>query len=255
MDAVVLAAGFATRLYPLTRDRAKPLLPIGGKPAVFHVLERLFPLARHGLERIIVLSNQRFAADFRSALSGRHPVPVEVASNGAVDERGKRGAVGDMAFGASLVTRGKPFLVLAGDNLFTFELHAAFRRFRETRAPVVLLRTLQRKEETVLYNNVRTTADGRLTAFVEKPAKPFARRFALCIYVFPPDVREDLAAFMAGGNDPDKAGFFIRWLSRRRPVYTQDPGGTWFDIGSFEEIAAADRFFGSNGRRGGRKQD
>lgn len=245
MEAVILAGGFATRLYPLTRNQAKPLLPVADRPAIFCILERLFALRPCGLARIVVLSNERFARDFRTTLSGSHPVPVEVVSNRVRTEAEKLGAVRDMALAASLVTPGQPFLVLAGDNLFDFGLETPVRRFAalDGRSPVVLVRSVPHKKDTKEYNNVRLAGDGRISAFVEKPERPFARRFALCIYVFPPDVRQDLELFVAQGNDPDKAGNFIRWLCRRRPVYGWDAGGTWFDVGSLAELEAADLFF------------
>jgi len=252
LEAVVLAGGFATRLYPLTRDKAKPLLPIGGKPAIFHVLDRILPLQAMGLKRIVVVSNHRFAKDFERVLSKAYPWLVEVADNGVEDERGKLGAVGDMAFGARLVSPGTPFLVLAGDNLFDFDLAPAVLRFDNVGGQaVVLLRTLPRPVDTVLYNNVRTDKSGRIVTFVEKPARPFGRRFALCVYVFPPEVRGALDKFIEEGNDPDKAGNFVRWLSGRGLVYALEMGGTWFDIGSFDEIAAADRFWSNGEQRNG----
>jgi glucose-1-phosphate thymidylyltransferase len=243
-DAVILCAGFATRLYPLTRHQAKPLLPIGPKSAISYVLDSLFAIREAGLARIVLVSNERFAADFRNALAGPFPVPIHVISNGAASEKEKRGAVGDMAVGAAAVRKGRPFLVLAGDNLFTLDLHEVLRRYEQVGGrPVIVLHRAPTVEETAKYNNLARTRDGRIRAFYEKPAKPWSRRFATCIYAFPAHVGARLDEFLAAGNDPDKAGNFVRWLAEVEPVYTCEPKGAWFDIGSLEEMRIAGEFF------------
>jgi len=249
MEALILAAGFAARLYPLTENRAKSLLDVAGRPAVEHILFSLFPLAEAGLRRIVVLSNDRYLDDFRLALAGPYPVPVVVEGNGVMTEAGKKGAVGDLAFGARLMTPGVPFFTLAGDNLFDFNLTAAHLRFQHQGGlePLIVLYRLETVAETSLYNNVETDGDGRLVSFVEKPAAPTSPLFATCIYLFPPDMSDDLAQYERQGGDPDKAGYFIKWLAKRRGVYTLEMPGRWFDIGSVEVLAAADAHFRGTG--------
>ena len=245
MEALILAAGFATRLYPLTENRAKSLLDVAGRPAVEHILFSLFPLAELGLSRIVVLSNDRYLDDFRRALAGPYPIPVVIEGNGVNTEEGKKGAVGDMAFGAGLMTPGVPFFALAGDNLFDFDLTAALLRFQQLRGskPLTVLYRLETVAETSLYNSVETDEAGRLLSFEEKPSAPTSPRFGTCIYLFPPDIRDDLAEYEREGGDPDKAGYFMKWLALLRDVYTLEMPGRWFDIGSVEVLAAADVHF------------
>ena len=130
MEAIVLSGGFATRLYPLTLSQAKSLIEIGGRPAIEHVLDWLKPLGANGLDRAVIVSNSRFVADFRASLADRTwSFRVDVMDNGVKTEADKRGAVGDMAFGASRLSGEGPFLVVAGDNLCSFDsadLHADF---------------------------------------------------------------------------------------------------------------------------------
>jgi len=253
MEAVILAGGFATRLFPLTLDKAKPLLDVGGKPAIEHILERVYPLKHRGLERILVVTSERFAADFERALSGPRPVPIEVVSNGVTDPERKLGAVGDMTIGARLVRNG-PVLVLAGDNLFDYDLvdfHMAF--LHGEGSPTVVVRRMPRAEDTVEYNNVRVSRSGEIVLFVEKPARPFSRRFATCQYFFPQRIGKMLKHYILDGNDPDKAGDFIRWLSRREPVRAWEAKGAWFDVGSLEVLEQAARYFSAPSvQQGGR---
>jgi glucose-1-phosphate thymidylyltransferase len=249
MEAVILAGGFATRLYPLTLTIAKPLIPIAGVPGIFRIMERLAPLVVHGLERVVVVSNEKFADDFRAALAS-WPVPpgvsVEAVSNGAMTVEQKLGAIGDMALGAREVGGGRPFLVLAGDNLFDFDLGAAWQEFeRLAGRPLVLTHRVPTPEETRPYNNLELAPDGRITRFIEKPADPQSTLFATCMYFFPGHVAGRLKEYLAEGNDPDKAGNFIAWLATCEPVHTFEPGGWWYDVGSVEGVEIASRHYGN----------
>jgi len=267
MEAVVLAGGFATRLYPLTLNTAKPLLDVAGKPAIAHILERLFPLAGRGLTGIVVVVPEKFASDFRTTLArprsastelagdspsgspevsgvASWPVPVHIVSNGAMTVEQKLGAVGDMAWGVRSLSGNGPFWVLAGDNLFDFELDGAAARFEEADCrPLVVTHRLAMPADTRLYNNIRLSPEGFITEFVEKPKEPWSPLFATCMYLFPRRIIGRLEQFLAEGNDPDRAGDFVRWLSAREEVVTFEPGGTWFDIGSVQELEEASRFF------------
>ena len=241
MEAVILAGGFATRLYPLTRDRAKPLLPVAGRPAVEWIFERLFALAKLGLTRIHVVTSERFAEDFRRTLCGPYPIPVEIVSNGVQTSEDKLGAVGDMMLGVSRVSVETPCWVLAGDNLFDFSLVEATRSF--SGKPLAVLYRTATAGETREFNNITLGDNGEILDFVEKPVQPVTSLFATCIYLFPPCIRKRLEAYLTAGNDPDKAGHFIQWLAKEEAVYTVEPAGTWFDIGSTAELAEADAYF------------
>jgi len=244
MDAIVLAAGFATRLYPLTLNRAKPLLDIGGKPCIYNILDGLFALKERGLRRVIVVSNERFAEDFRKELTGPFPVEVLVVSNGGrtIDE--KLGAIGDMAFGARYVDPGQPFWVLAGDNMHDFRLPTVQDAFDQRGGvPLVVTYRASSFDEVKAYSNLRMGSDGRVIEFQEKPAAPWSTEFVTCIYVFPGETVLRLREYLAEGNDPDKAGFFIDWLKDRQSVYCFQPEGMWFDIGGLDDLRRADAYF------------
>jgi glucose-1-phosphate thymidylyltransferase len=244
MEAIVLAAGFATRLYPLTLNRAKPLLDVAGKAAIDHIMERLFELKEQGLSRVVVVSNSRFAADFQKHFGGAQPVEVQVVDNGAMSTADKLGAIGDMALGASYVAPGEDFFVLAGDNLFDFSLGPMAERFGAVGGhPVVLLYSAVDLEEVKLYNNLELDEDGRILDFVEKPSTPRSLHFATCIYLFSAGVRDALQGYLDQGLDPDKAGNFIKWLAKKQEVFTLDAEGRWFDVGSVAELEEAAAYF------------
>lgn len=245
MDAVILAGGFATRLFPLTRNRAKPLLDVAGHTCLDRILGRLRPLAGQGLRRVVVVTNSRFVDAFEDALRGVDlPFEAVVADNGVTAEGAKRGAVGDMAFGASHLAGDEDFWVLAGDNLFEFDLAQTWAEYLSLgRRPLVLLSEVATVAEAAKYNNLELGAEGKILRFVEKPREPWSRLFAVCVYTFPPRVAGALRDYLKAGENPDNAGSFIAWLAARTPVLTRRPEGAWFDIGSVEELEDARAFF------------
>lgn len=245
MDAVILAGGFATRLHPLTLDKAKPLLDVAGHSCLERIMGRLLPLSPLGLRRVVVVTNSRFVGAFEDALRGVDlPFEAVVVDNGVTAEGVKRGAVGDMAFGASHLRGDDDFWVLAGDNLFEFDLAAVWLDYvTQGRLPTVLLSEVATIAEAAKYNNLEIGADGRILRFVEKPAAPWSRLFAVCIYTFPPWVAGALRDYLRAGENADNAGSFIAWCAARTAVLTQHPAGAWFDIGSIQELEDARAFF------------
>lgn len=130
MEALILAAGYGTRLYPLTRDRPKPLLPVGGRPLLDHLAENLDRAA--GLRRIVVVVNGRFEPELRrwaDRIRGRLSTPVELLSDGTERPEERLGAVGDLAFAVERLGPRDDLLVAAGDNIFEFEIGEMIRAF------------------------------------------------------------------------------------------------------------------------------
>jgi len=245
MEAVILAGGFATRLHPLTGNRAKPLLDVAGHSCLDRILGRLLALAAYGLRRVVVVTNSKFVDAFEDALRRADlPFDAVVADNGVTAEGEKRGAVGDMAFGAAHLGGDDDFWVLAGDNLFEFDLDQIWQEYKARgRRPMVLLSEVATLEEAARYNNLELGADGKILRFVEKPEAPWSRLFAVCIYAFPREVAGVMEDYLRAGENPDNAGSFIAWLAGRTPVLTMHPEGAWFDIGSVQELEDARDFF------------
>ncbi|MFH1530661.1 MAG: galactokinase family protein [Pseudomonadota bacterium] len=131
-----------------------------------------------------------------------------------------------------------------GTNLFTFDLEPIWREYLDRgRRPVVLLSEVATVPEAVKYNNLELASDGKILRFVEKPEAPWSRLFAVCVYAFPLEVAGALVDDLEAGENPDNAGSFIAWLADRTPVLTLHPVGTWFDIGSMQELEDARAFF------------
>lgn len=250
MDALILAAGYATRLYPLTKTKAKPLLDVAGKPMIEYVMDSLLTVP--DLSRIYVVTNARFAGDFQKWSDGYHhrhgQFAFTIINDGSTDDSNKLGAIGDMHLVARNHHLNNDLVVIAGDNLFDRPLDGFIRHCRAKNAPVVALYDVKNLDEIRKYNNITTDADGRITFFEEKPKDPKTTLTAIALYFYPARTLQMLDRYIREGNNPDQPGRFIQWLYTREPVYTHVLEGTWFDIGSLETLQEANRVFAPAGK-------
>ncbi len=244
MKAILLAAGYATRLYPLTRDRPKPLLEVGGRPLLDHLLDRVLEL--DGLRDVTVVTNHRFAEHFeRWAADHDCPVPLRIVDDGTTSEDDRLGAIGDIAFVLQQlgVEADDDWLIAAGDNLLELDLRPIQREFVANPAPRILVREVDHVGGPSPYNDVKLGADGRVIGFTEKPERAEGRHAAIAVYFFPPALPRLLARYFEQGGNPDAPGYFIEWLCREEAVFASPFTGRWFDIGSHETLAAAREAF------------
>ncbi len=245
MKALLLAAGYATRLYPLTRDRPKPLLDVGGKPMLTRILERVLELP--DLSQVVVVGNAKFAHLLRDwARQVDCPVPIRVLDDGSTDDSNKLGATGDIAFAlAECPLDGEDLLVVGGDNLLGFDLRPLYAAFQRQRTPLLAVRRVDVGPGPSPYNEVTLDASDRVVRFREKPADPQSDLVAICLYFHPPDVAERLRRYLEQGGDPDAPGHFVAWLVDDTPVHAARFEGDWFDVGGHEALAQArERFAG-----------
>ena len=242
MKLVILAAGYATRLYPLTLDRPKALLPVAGRPMLEHVVDRLAAVAE--LDGAYLVTNAKFAGLFRAWARGFDgPWPVEIVDDGTTDDETKLGAIGDL----DLVVRSEgvedDLVVVAGDNLFSESLEGFGRYGRERGAPVLAVYDVGSLDEIRKYNAITLDDDGRITFFEEKPEHPKSTLTGIALYYYPRDVVPLIRRYVEEGNNPDQPGRLIQWLYPQTAVFTWRVPGFWYDIGSEETLREADRAF------------
>jgi|SRR5579859_434180 len=245
MKVLILAAGYATRLYPLTLDRPKPLLPVAGKPMIDHVLDNLAPIA--GIDRVYVVTNAKFAGHFQQWADDYRATKTKldftVINDGSTDDKNKLGAIGDLHL---VLTREKvddDLIVVAGDNLFSERLDGFGKFCREKNAPVLAVYDVGNLEEIKKYNSISLDGDGRITFFEEKPKHPASSLTGIALYYYPKSSLPWIHRYVAEGNNPDQPGRLIEWLYTRIPVYTWKVPGLWFDIGSKETLEEANQIF------------
>jgi glucose-1-phosphate thymidylyltransferase len=252
MNVLILAAGYATRLYPLTQDKAKPLLDVAGKPMLEWVIDNLAPIK--GLGKVYVVTNSRFAGAFQQwadAYHASHPkLTFEVINDGSTSDSDKLGAIGDINLvisRAGLSNNG--LIVVAGDNLFSQSLEDFGRFAREQNKPVLAVYDVKDLSEAKKYGVVSVNDSGEIATFEEKPSSPKSTLIGIALYYYPPEAVAMFSTYLAAGNNPDQPGRFVQWLYQRTAVQTWKVPGTWFDVGSKETLEEANRIFAKFGSK------
>ena len=245
LRAVFLAAGFATRLYPLTRTCAKPLLEVGGEPMLTRLLRQVEATGR--VRDVTVVTNGKFHADFvRWSEEVESPLPIRLVDDGVVDDTQNLGAIADLDLALRTMEGEAPngWFVAAGDNLLDFELDGVLERFGRSGRAQLLTRRVPEPIPAKRYNEL--TVDGeRVVTFREKPEDPQTNLAAIAVYVLPPDLPELVAAYLVAGGHPDAPGYLMEWLVTQTDVEASPLPGGWFDIGNAEDLAAARARLGS----------
>jgi glucose-1-phosphate thymidylyltransferase len=246
MNALILAAGYATRLYPLTLTKAKPLLEVAGKPMIEWVMDNL--AAVPDLETIYIVTNDKFAADFQAWAEGyqdRHSsFRFKIINDGSTNDDDKFGAIGDINL---VLTREdelkkSDLLVIAGDNLFSQPLTDFVECAKQSEAAVAVY-DVGSLEAIKKYGSISIDAKGIITHFEEKPEKPKSTLAAIALYYYSREVLPLFTTYIAAGNNPDQPGRFVQWLYPRKPVKTFQIKGKWLDIGSKETLEGANKVF------------
>jgi glucose-1-phosphate thymidylyltransferase len=245
MKLIVLGAGYATRLYPLTLNQPKPLLDVAGKPMLEHVLDNLTPIEE--IDQVIVVTNAKFAGHFERWAEGYHSrgagARVTVINDQSTDDSNKLGAIGDLNLVLERAGIEDDVIVVAGDNLFSDKLGAFGDFCREKAAPVLAVYDVGDLEAIKKYNSIDVDAEGRITFFEEKPANPRSTLTGIALYYYPKSALPLIRQYVEEGNNPDQPGRLVQWLYRRTPFYTWRVPGIWYDVGSKETLAEANRIF------------
>lgn len=235
MNAVVLAAGYATRLSPLTDSIPKMLLPLAGRPMLDYLLDRIREVRE--IEEIDIVTNAQFAPIF----SQWAPADVRIYDDGTSSNEDRLGALGDLAFTierASLA--GQDLFVVAGDNLIGYSLPDFVEFWRGKGGSAIALREVSDPNLLKNYGVVEVDRDDRVVSFEEKPAEPKSYLAATAAYLYRGSDLDRLSEYLEQGNPSDAPGNFVAWLHSRAPVYGYRFSGEWYDVGDLGQLLEAD---------------
>jgi glucose-1-phosphate thymidylyltransferase len=248
MKLIILAAGYATRLYPLTLNQPKPLLDVAGKPMIEHVLDNLAPVEE--IDHVYIVTNAKFAGHFEQWAEGYGATRsggFTIINDRSTDDSNKLGAIGDLNLVLTSEQVDDDIIVVAGDNLFSHSLEEFGRVCRAEGAPVLALYDVGDLEEIRKYNAIEIDAAGRINFFEEKPVQPRSTLTGIALYYYPRSALPLVRQYIEEGNNPDQPGRLVEWMYRRTPFYTWKVPGIWFDIGSKENLEEANRIFARTG--------
>ncbi len=233
MICAVLAAGYATRLYPLTENFPKPLLEVNGKTILDWLLDDLD--AAGTVSRYVVISNHKFADHFNAwAAKARLSAPVTVLDDGSVSNETRLGAVRDVRFAIDAIRADGDMLVIAGDNVLDFSL----RRFMDYAAGKGTSCLMRYRETDVARLRkcgvMEIDAADRVLRMEEKPGEPFSEWCAPPFYLYKKADLPRIAEAIETGVNVDAPGSLMAWMAQRTAVHAMEMPGKRYDIGNLE---------------------
>ncbi|MBI9085645.1 MAG: nucleotidyltransferase family protein [Desulfobacterales bacterium] len=244
MIAVLLCAGYATRLYPLTRSFPKPLLPVADKPVIDYLVDQIAVLPT--IDTLHIVTNAKFYDHFRKwagqkAAAGAVSIPIIIHNDKTSCNAHRLGAVADLQLVLKSLPSPQPMLVAAADNIFRFSFAGLCERFlREKRHLVVALPQTDRHK--LQKTGVLALDDeDQVLRLHEKPIDPPSTWSCPPLYFLRPSAIGHLDTLLATENQPDAPGHFIEYLCRREPVMAQRLDGTRLDIGDIDSYHDADK--------------
>jgi glucose-1-phosphate thymidylyltransferase len=242
MKVLILAAGYATRLYPRTIHFPKPLLEVNKKPIINYLIEKVERLP--GVSKVIIVTNDRFAGTFkRWAKQLDTPLDICIVNDRTRTPEERLGAVGDMSLVFKKESFEGDFLVLGGDNFFQDPLDAFTESARRKDVSATIgVFDIRRRKEASSFGVVNLDFRNRVIDFEEKPKIPRSSLIAMCLYYFPQKALRSINEYMADPrNSSDAAGAYIGWLSRNYAVYGYRFRHLWVDIGNKQTYMAVNK--------------
>lgn len=252
MIAILLCAGFGTRMYPLTREQPKSLLPVAGKTVIDYLIEQLatFP----GLEAIHLVSNGRFYSQFQAwgrrwaAELGSQGITLQLHNDGVLNNEDRLGSNGDLAFVLNRIDLPDGALIAAGDNIFLFELGLAWERFRQKRENLILVVSQEDRQKLQRTGVAVLGQEDRLLEFAEKPADPPSQWACLPCYFLNQSALHKVKAFVNDADRPDEMGYLIDHLVDKETIYAVEMAGTRLDIGNLADYETAETLLSARGK-------
>ena len=237
MKAIILAAGYATRLYPLTKDMPKALLPVAGRTILDRLLDGMRAIPE--MDHIHLVTNHRFAPAFEKwRQAAQTHCPITVHDDGTISNEDRLGAVGDIAFVLERARIDDDLFVAASDNLFTFPLSDFAADFRRHGRDLLLGTRIDDVDTLRRYAVATLDGENRVLSLVEKPQEPQSHIGICAIYLYRRDTvplfPAMISEYRATGKRPDAPGYFAEWLCKRKEVRVYLAGGECVDIGTVE---------------------
>ena len=242
MKAIILAAGYATRLYPLTIDKPKALLPIGGKPIIEYIVDDMNKIDE--ISTIYVVTNEKFYSHFADwAVNVKSNIPVVVFNDGTTDDTTKRGAIGDIQFTIEEGGIDEDVMIIAGDNFNTFSMENYYNYFKKIGKDCVCVMKIDDINQLKSFAVASTDENNKIVTLEEKPKEPKSDLAVFATYFYLKETLPLFKQYLCEGNTPDAPGNFPQWLHKKKDVYAYLMDGDCYDIGTPEMYASVSSRF------------
>lgn len=250
MIALVLAAGYATRLYPLTLNQPKSLLPIGNQTILDYMIDELEQLDE--ISQIYIVSNDKFYQAFVDWADARTTnTRLHIINDGTTTVENKLGAVGDIHYVIEKEQIQDDLMVLAGDNIFTFNLRDYIQFFYQEYRDSILVQQVDKLEDLQRVGVVELDNEQRVLSFEEKPVHPKTNIGVFAIYIYRKDTLPLFDQYLREGHNSDAPSYFPEWLHSRKEIRAYDADGDSYDIGTHEAYQEVQELFASKASKEG----
>lgn len=231
MKCLILAAGYATRLYPLTENFPKPLLKVGEKAILDWLIDDVDSLG--AVDGYVVISNHKFAGHFSDWASGRKE-RISVVDDGTSSNDARLGAVRDVQFAIDRLALDDDMLVMAGDNVLDFSL-TRFIGYARAKKASCIMRYFEADPARLRKSGiVQVNESDRVVGMEEKPSEPKSNWCCPPFYYYTREASRMVSKGIAAGCGTDAPGSYMAWLASRVPVYAMEMPGRRYDIGNIE---------------------
>lgn len=242
MKAIVLAAGYATRLYPLTENQPKPLLEVGGKSILDHIVEKMDKVQE--LDEVFIVTNNKFSTHFEEwKHASNYQLKLTIVNDGTLSNETRLGALGDIQYVIDTQVAEDDLMVVAGDNLFGFELTDFVDFYNEKDDNVIALYKEDNPDQLIRGGTAVMNDEGQVIDFEEKPPAVKYPYSVPTFYVIKEEYISLIQDYIQAGNNPDANGNFIPYLLERANVYGFVFDEYRYDIGTLESYEAVQDIF------------
>ncbi|MFT4297794.1 MAG: nucleotidyltransferase family protein [Candidatus Woesearchaeota archaeon] len=242
MKAIILAAGYATRLYPLTENMPKPLITINKKPMIEYVIDKIQEL---GINEIYVVTNAKFYKHFTEwSENYQSESKIIIVNDNTTSNDDRLGAIGDIDFTIKNHEIDDDLLVIGADNLFKFSLKNAYETFKQKQKTTIVAYDVKDIELAKKYGVIEIDSNKKVLSFIEKPEQPKSTLCAICVYFYPKETIEMIDRYLNEGNNKDAPGNLPAWLIKADEVYAESYSEAWYDVGGFESLKEAKEEYG-----------
>lgn len=231
MKCVILAAGYATRLYPLTESFPKPLLKVGEKTILDWLLDDIHTSGL--VDGYIVISNHKFAHHFQ-AWADQRPLPITVVDDGTSTNETRLGAVCDIQFAIDQLKLDDDLLIIAGDNVLDFSL-VRFINYTKEKNTSCTMRYYEADAKRLTKSGVSELGDDDLLlSLEEKPAQPKSNWCTPPFYFYKAEDVRKIKDAIADGCGTDAPGSLVAWMCKHSTLHSMEMPGSRYDIGNLE---------------------
>lgn len=242
MKCILLCAGYATRLFPLTENFPKALLEIGGRPLLDYILDEVNTIDE--VDGIYLITNNKYTPHFQKWAEEKNNIKkITVLNDGTTSNDDRLGAIGDIKYTIDKMNIRDDLLIIAGDNLFTFKLRDMMDYYNREKLPVVSVKQIDDVEALKGLAVVTIDENDKILNCEEKPKEPKSNLGAFAEYIYPSYIVDMIDKYISEGNNKDAPGNLVSWLYKRIDVKVFKFEGECYDVGTHESLREVNEIY------------